>query len=1211
MQRHPHDLNRLVNVIIVEGLFSPELMTKWTELEDELSFEMQSNSDKYIRVSSTITPSPFVTFGTNSSKLQCRQALPPEDTKRIEEIVREATTFLFQKIDAAIIDVMSEVKDCLANPAAKKRRLSLGTQNESRRFDDCNINNTDDDVVFKLPINPDTTLPYDVPDSVVSQASRKNIPFSHHSDSTPNRHDLCDNSHPNQFHGDLLRVSTICFSDSDNKVVYFRHGVPKSNDFGQNVFCDHWGYFSRNKNGNQMFVKNNGRKGIAIGGSSHLHVQLFGSQGALHHFITPIKRDCVRFVHSCRHLTRFNLESEAMKAKRNELYHGAAVKRIPNTCYRTSNVCSFFENKIVIPTSQDQEDRNETPALARNVIGLASYTNGDFEEEEIRSRGCIVGMMASDKAFDICVRQEIVDELTNERTTMVIKNHVHRHRDGGGRMTTNVLVGYPVIQTQNGFRRIASGETLPRDDIERLMGIKTTKHKSEVYARHRMDFFILRSIAKNDTSLAVNLKAALSGRKLVPLIIRGVGGCLTLSGSHPLPTHDKRATRLAPTHSIPISQQLTNNFMFDIADAFRRNQCINICFGKDEVTYIGLFRIVVVEWKALGRNELLEKMTELENELKAWQTECDDNPDKYTSSIKEMLKFTPTDKMLLASMGTLGSFIRLEPVDQDQPSITAEEDLKWNVAMVEETNLQKPVLAISREKANKMWEPGEDMDFHTISSFLAHVRKHSQFGFITERGKAQMDILEGGTCKEDDCGQQFEKIPSKLGSVETLFNASVHAAFFGRERACDHSCLQADSIVPPRSFLDSFELLQNKKLRKANKPLLTRPLHPTHLSDVDAGVLLAQISTESYNEIKGQSSGGEEYLNMETTRAEAWDTIFQCIICSLFNPSSLLELTNGQRAPRPRSGEADKFIATLQSYEWAARLIHPIFRNMFYGIKDVVDFIRLLLSLEIKLFVLVPSRQYPHRPKRSDVLHSAVTVLQHRANLSFSEFQMHVFMRTIECCIDSPFGAIDTVYFGYGSESAAKCFLPEMRKANQDRDRVDDHQLVKVVEWILTAFNEKVRKAIECDDPYIQEELKVLQLKWNKGGRNSSGYLVHPNGKKFDISDIEHSLCFYYGLHQQILPSRNMSSSVSMDGAKYLPIRFLSSDRKTAAELPLFEGFISKQDEIRTAYRNLITNEAYKNQHLSKQFKIDIDQDELEQEGIIQTEADTLQITQC
>lgn len=1200
MQRHPQDLNRLVNVIIVENLFSPELMSKWTELEDELSYAIHANSDKLIRVQSSVTPSPFVTFGTNARHLQWRQALPPRDTKRIEEIVRDATTFLFQKIDAAIIEVMSEVKHCLSCSAVKRRRLSPGTQNDSGRLD---ADAYGSDIAFKLPINSDTSaLPYDAPDSVISQASRSNNPFSHHSDSTPNRYDLCDNRYSNQFHGNLLRVSTICFSDSDSKIVHLRHGLPAPNEFGRHNYCDHWGYFSRNENGEQIFIKNEGRKGIAIGGSSHLHIQLPGSQGNLHHFITPIKKNCLRIVHSCRHLDRFNLESDAMKKNRSDLYQNATVKTILNTCHRTSNVCSIFRNKIVIPTSHDQEDRNETSGLAQKVIGPASYPNGDFEKEETRCRGCIVGMMASDKAFDICARPEIIDELTNEQTTMVIKNHVHRPRDGGDKITTDVLVGYPVKETQNGFRRIASGETLQRGEIELMSGIKSNQHKSDVYASHRMDAMILRNFAKNDTSLLVNTKAALSGGKLVPLIIRGVGGCLTLSGSHPLPTHDKRATRTTPTHLIPISQQVTNNFVLDILDAFRRDQCINIYVGKDEVTYIGLFRIVVVEFKALSRNELLEKMKEFEDVLKAWQKECDQDPGKYTTSIKEMLKLSSTDKALLLSMSTRGAFIRLEPIDEDQPSVRSDEELKWNVARVEEAYLQKPVLAISREKADEMWVPGKGMDLHNISSFLACVRKHSQFGFLTEQGKKDMGLLEGGTCAQDDCGQQ-SALPPELGSVETLFYAMIHAAFYGRERGCDDKCLRANLIVPPRSFLNSFELAQQQKMTKANKPLLTRPIHPTHLNDVDAVVLLAQISTESYNEIKGKDSGGE-YIRMKSTQAEAWDIIFQCIICSLFNPSSLLELTNGQQAPRSRFGEAEKLISTLESYRWNNRLIHPIFRNLFHQMKDVVDFIQTLLRLGIKIFVSDPSGQessgssFPHRPKRSDVLRTAVIVLQNNTNLYFSDFQMHVFMRTIECCIDSPFGPVDKIFFGFGSESAAKCFLPEMRRANQDRGRVHDHH--RVVEWILEAFNEKVRTAIERRNPYIQDELKVLQLKWNNGG-----YLMHHNGKKFDISDIEHSLCFFYVLHQQILPSRNISSSVSMDAEKYLPIRFSSSGSKTAAELPLFEGFISKQVEIRRAYRNVITNEAYENQSLSEKFKIDIDQDELEREGIIETEADT------
>lgn len=321
----------------------------------------------------------------------------------------------------------------------------------------------------------------------------------------------------------------------------------------------------------------------------------------------------------------------------------------------------------------------------------------------------------------------------------------------------------------------------------------------------------------------------------------------------------------------------------------------------------------------------------------------------------------------------------------------------------------------------------------------------------------------------------------------------------------------------------------------------------------------------------------------------AWDEVFQCIICSIFNPSSLLELTNGKRAPTP--SEANSLLSTLETYRWASRIIHPIFRNLFATFQDIHGFVVSLLDMKINLFQTSTSGGY--QPSRRDILLSASRKLRMETNLSFSPFQMHVLMRTIECCIDSPFGQINQVELGYGSECAAKCFLDAFKKANCDSGSED---LCGVVEWILKAWNEKVKKAFENNDPCIENELKVLQLTWER----EREVLVHSNGRIFNMNDIEHSLCFYYVLHQHTLPSRNISTSVNLDGEKYHPIRFSSSEYKSAAVLPLMREFNSKQDGIRVAYLSLISSNTYENRYLCGDFKIDIDDDELEERDIIQ-----------
>lgn len=1176
MQKHPNQPNRFVNVIVMENVFSSELMTKWPELENQLSYAIQANnSDKFVRVASDLKPPPLVTFGNQSGHLKWREALP--ETKAIEKVVQRTTTFLFQLIDAAIVDVMEELVDCLlarstirTTRSAKRRRL------ETEKAENA--------TVFKLPVT-NGGVPHDVPDSIVSQASRRNNPYGHHSDSTPDKHDLCDNSEENPLHGDLLRVSTVCFSDSDEKIISLRHGIPTGSASKEHQFCKYWGFFRRNDDSTQVFIKNTTEEGIAIGGASHLHIQLPGSQGELHHYITATRKECVRFVHSCRHLKSLNLAG--MIERRNKLYSGRNVRMIKNGCHQTSQLYARFNNKIIFPSSsQDhQEDGNETSTQKQKKIGPASYINGEFEEIDVRNRAAIVSMVPSVKPYDLCLRPEVVEDLTNVNTSMVIRNHVYNDRGNRGRTeTTDVLVGYPVVETKDGCRKLRSGEILQRSVIESMTGIRSNSNKKEIFAQERMDFLILRNFAKNDPSLVENLIQAFCKGVLKPLVIRGVGGVPTICGSKPLPSHGKGATRLAPTHSIATSQQVQDTFMTAILDAFRRDQCINICFdlGDDQIAYIGLFRIKAVEFKELNENELLEKMKAFEQEFQKGIATVTQNPEAFPKDIEQKLTLSQPDRLLALSMATRGGFIKLEPIDKDQPSKTEEEELRWNLVRLDESHLKVPILAIDQEVAKQMWNPGEDMACYSVSSFLSLVKKHSPFGYLTAAGKNMLGLpmMDQGAQQEHEVS-----LDDAHASISQLHDASLHASFNARERGCDLTSVEGNNIYPLRSFFDgvSSDKLRSE-LRLASKPLLTRPIHPCILSDIDPVVLLAQISTKSYQKIKAVED-----------ITEAWDDVFQCIICSVFNPSSLLELTNGKRIPTP--SEANSLLSTLKTYDWAARFIHPIFRGVFTKLQDVEIFIKALLEMKTNLFE--PS-DATISPSRSDILSSAIHKLQIKTNLIFTSFHMHVVMRTIECCIDLPFGEIDRVHFGYGSNSAAICFLDEYKKANNLRRLPhSEENLCKVVKWMLEAWNQKVKEAIDNNDPYIEDELKVLQLSWVEE-EEEKGYLIHSNGRRFNINDIEHGLCFYYVLHQHTLPSRNISTSVNIDGDKYLPIRYSSSKYKSAATLPIMVDFKSKQDEIRKAYLSLVTNKNYKNRFLSNKFKIDIDDDELKEKNIIQ-----------
>ena len=68
----------------------------------------------------------------------------------------------------------------------------------------------------------------------------------------------------------------------------------------------------------------------------------------------------------------------------------------------------------------------------------------------------------------------------------------------------------------------------------------------------------------------------------------------------------------------------------------------------------------------------------------------------------------------------------------------------------------------------------------------------------------------------------------------------------------------------------------------------------------------------------------------------------------------------------------------------------------------------------------------------------------------------------------------------------------------------------------------------------LELELRVMGLEWSP----SHDGLIHSLGigKRFDICDTEHLLCFVYTLLQNTLPNRNKSKTTALDKGKYHPI---------------------------------------------------------------------------
>lgn len=166
MQQQENNALHHSNVFVLRDFLSDEIMQKWQEMENELSFQAQTNSDKYLRVASRVfDPPPLVIFGNEQNNLRLYEAT---QTKGIEEIILDMAKYTFDLMDEVINEVLDEIVTLLQ----QHQVTALSVSNSK-----C--------IRFRTKL--------DTPDSVVTLVSKGNKTYGHHTDTRPCKYDNHDN----------------------------------------------------------------------------------------------------------------------------------------------------------------------------------------------------------------------------------------------------------------------------------------------------------------------------------------------------------------------------------------------------------------------------------------------------------------------------------------------------------------------------------------------------------------------------------------------------------------------------------------------------------------------------------------------------------------------------------------------------------------------------------------------------------------------------------------------------------------------------------------------------------------------------------------------------------------------------------------------------------------------------------------------------------
>lgn len=999
------------------------------------------------------------------------------------------------------------------------------------------------------------------------------------------------------------RIFTCSFSTDSGDIITIQHGRPSEDK--NHLYFKLWGHFCASTNTFIPCEETKQLGGIKIGGKCHLHIQDVATQGDIHHFLHPIGSDeGIRSVKSVRHLQSCNL---SVGNRLDRKYGAHKPTLIPKCNHKLGEVVDKMNNHVVFPLIDDdlddqrddqlpngEDNRDALPTYGREqrrkMIGPSTYRNGAILPDEMTKRDYVIGIPQNCDILDIAANHNFLcRDLMNHKKTLVYKEHEYTDPKSRRVEKVDIVCGPVLVSLKDGTkRRVRSGEHITPEQLALISGIQSSNACKGVLDVKRMHVLDLKRIPKNTASVGKNLLSALRGRRLSPMVVRGVGGAMDIAGSTPIPLSSKNAQRDACSHIASHSQNLDHSFTKGMFDAMRRQQPIN-CFLFN--MFIGIYcvkRVIATEGES--DETIDEEMNEMKNVL---------NELKDFGSIPVgatiPTSWTEEDRMQLASMSCPGIRVELVPIEplfpSEYPLSKPSQDCLWGIVELRKEHFIRPTLFVEKPVIGNLW--GNSCNTRKL---FEEMRKRGQiFAHLTPKGRA---IVEGeiyddnesdenGNDDESGSADEIQSIPFSSPSqvISLVWNVLVQTSFWSFQKAFDASMIHNDtnSIIPPRSFLmETFgEECYSETLEALNlKPMLSRPLHPPLLSILDPVVNLIKEATNTNPETRRNRGDGITFIERCD---EAWGIILKCTICAILNSSALLEITKGvcTNIPNPIRMEVDHFIQKIKEYKWSSRIVHPTFRITFTDMDRLVSFVRKFSEKGKGIFrevVRVRSQS------RAEKLANLGRQIRSEIDVDFNPFQLQAIARSIEIPIDRPFGEVQHVSCGYGSKEATKLFTTVCKEDNKGSERQSTDAAIhqQVLPWLLYKIVKFVGDKIEKGDPFIQDELTLMRLTW------TNDTLSHlDTGKKVDESDIEHLLCCIYVLIQHTFPSRNMAKVNYIDGEKYHPVCF-GTDGKKAIDLPLMQTFREENDVMRDAYERLIRNEDYPFKRLDSTFEVDL-----------------------
>ena len=1051
-------------------------------------------------------------------------------------------------------------------------------------------------------------------------------------------------------HEDRMRIFTHGYAypvdregDVPDRLVTIRHGYPGQGG-SEDEMCAPYGHFSSQEGGMGRFVRwQEGQdKAIAMGTACHAHLQLPGSQGPRHHFIDAVpfarrkdgkKQEVLRIIASARQFAPFRRDQPGMAPRWPRVDESSVVR---NVCHTQDDVVGRLRGETrALPTMQRDgvpggvptgdgrqtatEDRPNRPNRPnRPTQTLEKFDrrghfkcnpDGRLACEQFR-RDAVVGAPSSVTPNDVMRSASVARAMMREQCSMRVT------LEG---CTAPLMVGPMVAECVDGggssYEVLTPGIPYSPSAVNQWGRLQSSTHNRGVVNEATGDLLHLHREGKNSASVLKNVQCCVNGKgQLEPMTLRGTGGALCLAGQNMMNSHSRGSTREAPTHIVSPGQKWTTlSRVMD--DCCLQERVMNVFY---QGIYIGPFFVSETAQKRLTSTEAAREARDITAALGALH---------LTDSVA-FPSGTPrsgTDHEM-ASMKAVSRFFTLTPLDVDfvesYGKLANKADRKWSLVNVGPEDFVIPMHSVPKDEVNEQF--GEKfVDVHSL------IQEAEGLSFLTDAAierelPHRVGEVHGGTVY-DARGARLN-----AGQLESaIFHAAgVTVAKTGCEGVVRHS---DGCMSPPRAILwdngigteEGRVAEYARELEQRNlKPVMMKAVHPCHLGHEPAA-WLAMVSTGSCDpelrereEVGGQwvptRRHGTNFVLQERTRAEATQIMFQAALCAMTCPATLVnvDLALRQRgllhedspptmvAPRPGTAHYHAFMAMQRTHDIGNAIVHPTFKTKI-GREPYIELVSGLERSGGNIFVrAVEEARVGGRNAAVKALLADLNELLDGDEVVLSEFHVQVIMRTIEMCLHEPFGPVTAVPMGSGSKGAAMCFRETWNGHATTSARTEEFHLVAEVDAVVASssmparivvhLNEWARKALrEGDDAErtrMQKVLRVLDLEWS----DDAECLVHALGigKRFDVSDAEHTLCLIFTLHQATLPSRTISKGYEVDSAKVFPIR-VNVGEVAAGELPCMAKFLDGWEGRLTAYQDLLKDVDFDHQSLPDIFRID------------------------